>query len=166
MKTARKVVLLFAMAALAANGQSNACDLVAPLGVDASDVQAVVNMFLGILSPCTANINGSGVCNAVTVQRVVNVLLGGQCITGTTRPHSVTLSWVASTSVVAGYDAYRSATSGGPYTKISSGLVVGTSYVDMAVSAGQTYYYVVTAVDSSNNSSVYSNEAQAVVPSP
>jgi hypothetical protein len=32
------------------------------------------------------------------------------------------------------------------------------------VIAGQTYYYVATAVDSGNNQSGYSGEAQATVP--
>jgi fibronectin type 3 domain-containing protein len=34
------------------------------------------------------------------------------------------------------------------------------------VQSGQTYYYVVTAVDTSGAESVYSNQVQAIVPSP
>jgi len=41
-----------------------------------------------------------------------------------------------------------------------------TSYTDNSVQAGQTYYYVVTAVDGSGNESVDSNQAQAVIPTP
>ena len=37
---------------------------------------------------------------------------------------------------------------------------------DNSVVGGQTYYYVVTAVDSSGAESGYSNQTQAVVPSP
>jgi fibronectin type 3 domain-containing protein len=80
--------------------------------------------------------------------------------------HTVTVSWQASTSTVAGYNVYRGATSGGPYTKLNSSLVAATSYVDGSVQAGQTYYYVATAVDGSNNESVHSNQATAAVPSP
>ncbi len=80
--------------------------------------------------------------------------------------HSATLSWTASTSTVAGYNVYRGTTSGGPYTKLNSSLVAGTTYTDNTVAAGQTHYYVVTAVDSSNIESVFSNQVQAVVPSP
>jgi fibronectin type 3 domain-containing protein len=40
------------------------------------------------------------------------------------------------------------------------------SYSDNTVSAGQTYYYVVTAIDDTGAESVYSNQAQATVPSP
>jgi fibronectin type 3 domain-containing protein len=43
-------------------------------------------------------------------------------------------------------------------------LVTQTAYTDTTVQAGQTYYYVTTAVDSSGNESTYSNEVQAVVP--
>ena len=42
----------------------------------------------------------------------------------------------------------------------------GTAYTDLTVQAGQTYYYVTTAVDSNNNESAYSNEAPAAIPSP
>jgi hypothetical protein len=80
--------------------------------------------------------------------------------------HSVGLTWNASTSTVVGYNVYRSTTSGGPYTLITSSLVSGTTYSDTSVSAGVTYYYVVTAVDSSGNESAYSNEASATVPTP
>lgn len=82
-------------------------------------------------------------------------------------PHYVSLSWIASTSSdVAGYNVYRGSTPGGPYTIVSSSLVSGTTFTDNAVQAGQTYYYVCTAVDTSNNQSTYSDEAEATVPSP
>jgi hypothetical protein len=144
-------------------GAVNACDLNSDGTVTKSDVDLAVNMSLG-LSPCTANVLGAGVCNVMVVQRIINASMGGACVIGNS--HSVSLSWVASTSTVAGYNAYRGTTPGGPYTKLNSSLATGTSYEDATVLAGQTYYYVVTAVDASNNSSVYSNQAQAVVPSP
>jgi hypothetical protein len=80
--------------------------------------------------------------------------------------HSVSLSWVASTSTVVGYNIYRSSISGGPYALLNSTPNVGVSYTDMAVTAGQTYYYVVTAVDASGNESIVSNEVSATVPTP
>jgi Domain of unknown function (DUF4082) len=77
-------------------------------------------------------------------------------------PHSVTLDWAASTSSnIVGYNVYRGRTPGGPYAQIA--FVGGTSYVDTSVSPGQTYVYVVTAVDASNNESVYSAEAIATI---
>jgi hypothetical protein len=78
--------------------------------------------------------------------------------------HSVSLSWNASTSQVAGYNIYRGTTSGGPYTKLNSGLLSGLAFTDNNVQTGATYYYAATSVDSSNNESSYSNIATAVIP--
>lgn len=142
----------------------NACDLNQDGSVNIVDYQLAVNMLLGLQS-CTSTIVGAGVCNVVVVQRVANAYLTGTCVTGVS--HSVTLNWTASTSSnVSGYNVYRGLTSGGPYTKVNSSLVGGVTYTDTTVQAGQTYYYVSTAVDSSNNESGYSNQAQGVIPSP
>jgi Abnormal spindle-like microcephaly-assoc'd, ASPM-SPD-2-Hydin len=93
-----------------------------------------------------------------------------QTLTGAGTPspqHSVTLNWNASTSSgVVGYNMYRGMISGGPYNQINSALETGTTGTDSAVISGQTYYYVVTAVDSSSQESSYSNEAFAVIPIP
>jgi hypothetical protein len=81
-------------------------------------------------------------------------------LTGTGAPppqHSVDLSWNASTSVVVGYNVYHGTTSGGPFGKINSALDANTTYTDSTVQAGQTYYYVTTAVDGNGNESTYSN---------
>lgn len=80
--------------------------------------------------------------------------------------HSVDLSWTASTSTVAGYNIYRGGVSGGPYSRINSGVDASTIYTDGTVLSGQTYYYVVTAVDGSGTESAYSNQVQAVIPTP
>jgi fibronectin type 3 domain-containing protein len=81
--------------------------------------------------------------------------------------HSVALSWDASTgSGVVGYNVYRGNASGGPYSKINSALDASTAYTDDTVAAGQTYYYVTTAVDESGDESGHSNQAKAVIPTP
>jgi fibronectin type 3 domain-containing protein len=80
--------------------------------------------------------------------------------------HSVDLSWTASTSTVAGYNVYRGGVSGGPYSKINSSVDSTTLFTDSTVLSGQTYYYVVTAVDNSGTESAYSNQVQAVIPTP
>jgi fibronectin type 3 domain-containing protein len=86
--------------------------------------------------------------------------------TGAAPPqHSVDLSWTG-TSTVVGYNVYRGSQSGGPYTKINSALDASTTYTDGSVQAGQIYYYVTSAVDSSGTESSYSNQIQASVPSP
>lgn len=78
--------------------------------------------------------------------------------------HSVTLTWVASTSTVVGYNVYRSTVSGGPYTKLNSSVVAATTYADSAVQAGTTYFYVVTSVDSGGVESADSTEVSTTVP--
>ena len=61
---------------------------------------------------------------------------------------------------LAGYRVYRSTSSGGGYSDIS-GLIGGSAYNDSSVSNGTTYYYVVTAEDTSGNESGSSSEASA-----
>jgi hypothetical protein len=81
--------------------------------------------------------------------------------------HSVSLSWNASTSSVIGYNIYRGTKHSGPYPqKLTSTPQSATTFTDSTVKSGTTYYYVVTAVNSSLQESDYSNEAQAVIPSP
>jgi Abnormal spindle-like microcephaly-assoc'd, ASPM-SPD-2-Hydin len=81
--------------------------------------------------------------------------------------HGVDLTWTASTSPgVTGYDVYRGTSSGGESkTPLNTAPVSSTSYVDESVTAGTTYYYVVTAV-ANGTQSADSNEASATVPSP
>jgi len=85
-------------------------------------------------------------------------------VTLTVIPSQVDLSWNASASPVAGYNVYRSTTSGGPYMKLNSSLIPGTTYTDFGVQHGYTYYYVTTAVNSQGRESAFSNQASATVP--
>ena len=87
--------------------------------------------------------------------------------TGVTSPtnHSVALAWDRSSSTVIGYFVYRSSKSGGPYAKVNSAADASTSFSDSTVANGQVYYYVVTAVDSSNIESAYSNQVSVTIPS-
>ena len=57
------------------------------------------------------------------------------------------------------YNVYCSTTSGGPYSRIGS--VVKSAYFDTGLAPDTTYYYVVTAVDTSRNESGNSNEDSA-----
>ncbi len=79
--------------------------------------------------------------------------------------HSVDLSWGTSSGAV-GYNVYRGTVSGGPYSKINASIDASATYVDSTVVSGQTYYYVATALDGSSNESGYSNQVQAVIPTP
>jgi fibronectin type 3 domain-containing protein len=78
-------------------------------------------------------------------------------------PHSVTISWVASPSQVAGYNVYRSSGSGNP-VRLTNGIVIGTEYTDRTVAAGQTYSYYVTSVDFKGIESKPSGKITATVP--
>jgi hypothetical protein len=151
----------------AGTSSASPCDLTSDGSVTEADVTLAVDMTLGVTS-CNASIQAPNTCDAVTVQRVVNAVLQGTCTTGSvSAPHSVALSWVASSSLnVIGYHVYRATASGGPYTKLTTSLVNTTAYVDNAVEAGRTYYYVATAMDSGNKESDISTQVQAVVPSP
>ncbi len=75
--------------------------------------------------------------------------------------HSVSLKWQPSATAVS-YDLYRSTLSGGPYGLVAS-AILGTSFVDQAVTAGETYFYVATAWDGTKESG-FSNQVIAVVP--
>jgi hypothetical protein len=80
------------------------------------------------------------------------------------QPHTVALSWDASTSTVSGYNIYRSTVSGTGFAKINPSLLPTLAYADTTVVNGITYYYVATAVDSSGNESIFSNEVSAPIP--
>jgi hypothetical protein len=98
--------------------------------------------------------------------------LTGVNFTGTaTAPHLVDLTWApgsiktpAPGQVIVGYNVYRASASGGPYTLLNSSPVVGLTYTDRAVSAGQTWYYVCSTVDNLGNISVHSSSAVATIP--
>ena len=93
-----------------------------------------------------------------------NQTLSGSGGSGNQSGHSVSLNWDPSSSTVSGYNIYRSSQSGGPYAKLNPALLSSTNYSDSTVQSGTTYYYVATAVNSSNVESSYSNQATAAVP--
>jgi hypothetical protein len=159
-------LFLFSASAFAQTG--GACDLNSDGKVDSADKDLAVNMAVG-LTACNPNINiyGQGVCNVVVVQRVTNAVLTGNCVTGTTIAHSVTLTWTASaTSGVTGYNVYRGGASTGPFSKVNATVVNGNTYTDTSVAAGGTYYYVATAVAGSGESGYSTPAVQAKVPTP
>jgi hypothetical protein len=88
--------------------------------------------------------------------------------TGSAPPqHQVDLSWNPSNSQgISGYNVYRGSKTGGPYSKVNPVLDAVTGYTDSSVTAGQSYYYVTTAVDTAGVESSYSNEVPAAVPTP
>lgn len=63
----------------------------------------------------------------------------------------VSLSWTAASGSPASYNVKRSAMSGGPYTNLGATTAPIVSYND-SVLGGQTYYYVVSAVNGAGES--------------
>jgi len=95
----------------------------------------------------------------------VTIPVSGNGINGT-EGHSVTLTWNASPSGVAGYRAYRSSASGGPYTSLNSAPISQLRWTDSTVKSDTTYYYVVTSVAADSAESDYSNQVSADIPKP
>jgi Carboxypeptidase regulatory-like domain len=96
----------------------------------------------------------------VTIANASQNNVGFSGVTG----HTVEVSWQPSTSQVLGYNVYRATTNGGPYSKINTGLVITETYIDENVTAGNTYYYVSTAVNSSGVESPFSAQVSAEIP--
>jgi Abnormal spindle-like microcephaly-assoc'd, ASPM-SPD-2-Hydin len=112
--------------------------------------------------PGTGTFNGTAslLSNASTSPNIES--LSGVGVTSSS--HYVSLTWNASTSQgVLNYDVYRGTASGGPYSEIATVSGATTAYTDNLVSAGYTYYYVVTTV-TGNGQSGYSNQAVATIP--
>jgi fibronectin type 3 domain-containing protein len=83
---------------------------------------------------------------------------------------SVTLTWVAPSPVggsgtVGGYNVYRSPSSTTSYAKLNTTANAGLTYTDSSVSAGSSYSYCVTTVDSLGDESACSAPVTANVPS-
>jgi hypothetical protein len=106
-------------------------------------------------------VNGNATISSNASDPTLVINLSGTGVQGAV---PVALSWTASTSSVSGYNVFRSTTSGGSYSQLNGSLVNGTQFTDSTAMGGQTYYYVVTAVNSSNVQSPDSNQASAVTP--
>jgi fibronectin type 3 domain-containing protein len=74
----------------------------------------------------------------------------------------VTLDWDDNgESDLAGYNVYRAAAAGGPYTQVNGALVPQSTFTDTGLTNGSTYFYVVKAADVLEVESGPSNEASA-----
>jgi hypothetical protein len=136
-------------------GQTNNC----PAMLGSGAMCTVVLMFTptqGGSRVGTATVTSVAPTNSVTIN-----------LTGTGL-HWIGLSWTDGDPTVVGYNVYRGTVSGGPFgTKLnSSGPVTITSFMDFdpALVVGTTYYYVVTAVNSSGVESAKSSQAQTIFP--
>lgn len=70
---------------------------------------------------------------------------------------SVNLEWIT-TPTAENYEVFRSTTSGGPYSLIGSVVAPSVTYSDNTVVGGNSYFYVIQAINSSDVHSVNSSE--------
>jgi Cep192 domain 4/Abnormal spindle-like microcephaly-assoc'd, ASPM-SPD-2-Hydin len=111
----------------------------------------------------TGTFNGTVTVVSNATNTAPAVAVSGSGISNTS--HSVALSWSASTSSgVIGYNVYRSTVSGTSYIRINSSPTASLKYTDGSVASGETYYYVVKAVNSSGAESARSSQTTAVIP--
>lgn len=82
-------------------------------------------------------------------------------LSATSTAQQITLNWTNSTDNrgVAGYNVYRSLSSGTNFVKINN--IQTNQYIDSALNPSTTYYYVVRAYDAAGNISATSTQAQA-----
>src|SRR5215469_6291650 len=117
----------------------------------------------------TAKMSGSVKISSNATNSPTVITLSGTAVsatghsTGGAQAHSVLLSWNPSTSSdVVGYNVYRTTSPGPPFAKLVNSTQL--SYADDTVKSGKTYTYVVTAVDSAGDESVYSASVTAAIP--
>jgi len=88
-------------------------------------------------------------------------------LTGTGVSHRIELNWDApanSPVTIEGYHVYRTSNGGTAYQLLNTTLDQNTSFTDGSVQSGQTYEYVVKAVDTSGVESPPSNSTSVSVP--
>jgi fibronectin type 3 domain-containing protein len=80
------------------------------------------------------------------------------------KKRTVLLRWQASTTPHVRYNVYRGPWSGIYPDKLNSAPIDGTSFTDTTVVDGQTYTYIVRAIDSKGEESQDSNETIVRIP--
>jgi hypothetical protein len=106
--------------------------------------------------------NGMVSLTSSTSSSPINLPLSGNGVVAT---HSATLAWDASTSVVVGYNIYRTPASYESWAKVNHSPVFTTSYTDWDVQSGGSYLFTVTAVSATNVEGAFSNATLATIPS-
>jgi len=110
----------------------------------------------------TGTVSGSVSISSNATNSPTSIALSGSGIAPVA--HKVTLTWTPSSTSFSGFNVYRSTVSGGPYSKLNSSIVPTATYTDSNVTAGQTYYYVATEVDTTGFESAYSAQTSAAIP--
>jgi beta-galactosidase len=100
------------------------------------------------------------------VESVRQAAAGPAGLSGTAGINQAILTWTPLLGATS-YNIKRSLTSGGPYTTISApGTVTGSSYIDLSVTNGTTYRYVVSAATSLSAATETANSAAEVSVTP
>lgn len=106
-----------------------------------------------------ANVTATFTATATVVSNGVKLAWGA----GTMKACAMGTSGCTNASSIVGYNVYRSTTSGGPYTLLTSSPVTQTAYTDATPPAGNDYYVAAT-VDNLGDISAFSNQVTAAVP--
>jgi hypothetical protein len=140
--------------------------------IDINDLASLAELWLenGCQVTSAIDLNGDCTVNFIEFSAMAEnwfqkiVLSSPTNLSITANTTSVWLDWDDNTeSTLAGYNVYRSTTSGSGYSKLNSSLLTSSNYSDGTAAAEGTYYYVVAAVDIYTNESGYSNEASRLV---
>jgi pectin methylesterase-like acyl-CoA thioesterase len=128
---------------------------------------------LGGSGPTLGSSPGGYSCAFTTASSVVNLVVSGGSLPAPTNLSaiptngSVSLNWPAVASATS-YNLKRATVSGGPYTILAN--LSATNYSDAVVVSGTTYYYVVTTLnatgESTNSSQATATPSGSVVWSP
>jgi uncharacterized protein YjdB len=108
----------------------------------------------------TATIGAAMGSVAATTTLTVAALPAPTGLTALASGNQIALHW-NSVGGATSYQVLRATVSGGPYSPL--GVVNTNNYTDMGLAAGSTYYYVVSAINSTTQSSI-SAEASATTP--
>jgi len=107
---------------------------------------------LGWKSECTGAIE-----RTVTFAAVTPLVIDD--LAARAKSGKVQLTWTPTDAV--SYNVYRGTATGGPYAFLASAITTYATYLDLAVTNGVTYYYVVRPVDQNNVEHDPSNETSA-----
>jgi glycosidase len=127
---------------------------------------------VGTGGPNSVTVSDGEINGSVDPMSAVLLLTGNVDLTPTAAPAglqvveegngSVSLQW-NSVPNANYYNLYRSPLSGGGWEKANTtGPIASPDFIDTGLQNARTYYYVVTAVDGSENESAYSNEVSAL----
>jgi fibronectin type 3 domain-containing protein len=119
----------------------------------------IVMMTLGLLSACGGDDDDAVVPTPVPTPPAV--VSGLAAVVDAT---DVTVSWDASVPTATSYNLYWSTTSG---VTTATGIKIAdakTPYVQTGLASGQTYYYVVTAVNAAGESALSSEASASLAP--